>query len=845
VKEQGQQTASLLRGLSESEVQARRAGGQGHTAPPLTSRSYSQIVGENVFTFINVILFALGFGLVLLGRPGDGLVSVGVILSNVVVSVVQEIRAKRTLDRIALLTRPTAAVIRDGRERSVPPEELVVGDLLRVGSGDQIVLDGSVVGEGRMLVDESQLTGESNLIPKQAGDPVFSGSFCVNGGAWYVAEKVGAASLANQLTVGARAFRRVLTPLQRQIHLALRVILLMVVYVELLLFIDAALKQANLVDSVTNATIVAGLVPNGLFLSISIAYALGAVRIIRFGALVQQSNAIESLSNVDVLCLDKTGTLTANRLQVASLHPIGMSEDDLRGILGAVVASAATYNKTSEAIAAAFPGRAHRVVSEVPFSSARKWSAVALDGQGEGDNASMRGVYAFGAPEMLQSYLASSGDPAPLPGQSIEARANAWTAQGLRVLLVAHHPNPSRLKDEGDASRLPEGMTPIGLVSLRDELRPEARETLSAFVRSGVRPKIISGDHPQTVASLARQAGLGPDIRLVSGPELETMDEAQFAQAAASSTIFGRITPHQKERLVEALRQRGHYVAMIGDGVNDVLSLKKANLGVAMQSGSQATRGVADIVLMNDSFAALAPAVQEGQRIVNGMQDILKLYLARIGTFALVILSSMMVGGMFPIALRQGSLVTLLSVGIPTVLLAVWAQPRPLPKAGLLRRLAHFVLPPVALTSLLGLLLFYGSLILEASASVGIEPGLTPDQIDQIYQNALPIAQTALASFMVLCGLLLVVFVEPPTPWWEGGDRLSGDWRPTLLAAVLLIAFGVVSLVPSLRVVFALAALGWAHAGLVAAAVLVWLCLVRWAWRRRLLERFLSLDPVW
>ncbi len=839
------QAALLLRGLSEDEVRARRANGQGNVAPPATGRSYSQIVRENVFTFINIILFALGFGLVLLGRPGDGVVSVGVILSNVIVSVVQEIRAKRTLDRITLLTRPTATVIRDGQERSLPPEDLVVGDLLKVGPGDQIVLDGSVVGDGRMSVDESQLTGESNLIPKQASDPVFSGSFCVSGSAWYVAEKVGAASLANQLTEGARAFRRVLTPLQRQIHLALRVILLMVVYVELLLFIDATLKQANLVDSVTNATIVAGLVPNGLFLSISIAYALGAVRIIRFGALVQQSNAIESLSNVDVLCLDKTGTLTANRLQVDGLYPIGMSEDDLRGILAAVVASAVTNNKTSEAIAAAFPGRARRIVSEVPFSSARKWSAVALDSQGEGDDPSVKGVYALGAPEMLQPYLARTADPTSSSGQSIEARARDWTARGLRVLLVAHYPDPSRLTDAGDASRLPEGMSPIGLVSLKDELRPEAREALSAFVRSGVRPKIISGDNPQTVASLARQAGLGPDIGLVSGPELETMDEAQFAQAAASTTVFGRITPHQKERLVEALRQRGHYVAMIGDGVNDVLSLKKANLGVAMQSGSQATRGVADIVLMNDSFAALAPAVQEGQRIVNGMQDILKLYLTRIGTFALVILSSMMVGGLFPIALRQGSLVTLLSVGIPTVLLAVWAQPRRLPKASLLRRLTHFVLPPVVLTSLLGLVLFYGTLLLEASATAGMKTGLTPDQIGQAYQNALPIAQTALASFMVLCGLLLVVFVEPPSRWWEGGDRLSGDWRPTLLAAVLLIAFGAISLAPDLRNVFSLVPLGWTHAGLVGVAVLVWLLLVRWTWRRRLLERFLGLEPVW
>jgi cation-transporting ATPase E len=826
-------TTSPLQGLTEFEAQARRAKGQGNSVPPATGRTYAQIVRENVFTFINSVLFLLALALVLVGRPLDAILSVGVIATNIAVSVVQETRAKRTLDRIALLTRPKATIIRDGQERPIAPEELVVGDVLKVSAGDQIVLDGAVI-HGRMSVDESQLTGESNLIFKQPGDPVYSGSFCMSGSAVYVAEKVGEASLANQITSGARAFRRVLTPLQRQINLVIRIMLLIIIYIEVLLVFNAVVKLVPAAESVTQATMIASLVPNGLFVSIAITYALAAVRIIRFGALVQQSNAVESLSSVNVLCLDKTGTLTANRLQVSQLYAIAVGEQELQSTLGAMVASAAARNKTGEAIAAAYPERPRRALAEVPFSSARKWSAVALEDD-------RRGVFALGAPEMLQPYLGADGEAPSVVWQQISAQAGAWTSQGLRVLLVAHHPDPIRLKDESDASRLPNGMTPLGLVSLSDELRPEAREALAAFSAMGVEPKIISGDDPETVAALARQAGLSPEIRLVSGLELDRMDEPQLAQAAASGTIFGRITPQQKERLVDSLRRQGRYVAMIGDGVNDVLSLKKANLGIAMQSGSQATRNVADIVLMNDSFTALAPAVAEGQRIVNGMHDIFKLYMARIATVVLTILSSLVIGA-FPLGLRNGSLVTLLTVGIPTILLAFWARPGQRRRGGLRRELTHFVTPAAILSSLIGLLVFYGTLLLDTQRSGLSAPGLSPDQVNVTIGGSAALAQTALASFLSVCGLFLIIFVEPPTEWWTGGDVLSGDWRPTALAVGLFLAFVAIVSTPALRAFFALEPLEPVYVALVAAAVMVWMFAVRLSWRKRLIERFLELN---
>jgi cation-transporting ATPase E len=726
-------------GLSEQEVVARRAAGQGNTTPPPTGRTYSQIIRENVFTFINNILFLLGIVLVVVGRPLDALVSVGVITINIVVSVVREIRAKRTLDLIALLTRPTATVLRDGQERAVAPDQLVIGDVLRVGAGDQVVLDGQVLA-GRMRVDESQLTGESDLVPKERGDPVYSGSYCANGSAYYTVEKVGAASLANQITAGARSFRRVLTPLQQQINLVIRIMLLIMLFLQLLLVCNALVNVVPFRESIGQATILAGLVPNGLFLSIAVAYALGAVRILRYGALVQQANAIESLSNVDVLCLDKTGTLTANRLQVTTTHPLGRSRQQLQQVLGVVAASATTRNKTSEAIIAAFPASPTLLLAEVPFSSARKWSAVAVarEATGVAPGDVLSGIYALGAPEVLGPYL---GDP---NWPEITATVDSWTNQGLRVLLLAHHPDPALLEDQGDTSRLPEGMTPLGLVGLSDELRPEAKETLASFVAAGVAPKIISGDNPETVAALALQAGLGPEIKLVSGLALAQMSEAELVHATEETTIFGRITPRQKEQLVETLRARGHYVAMIGDGVNDVLSLKKANLGIAMQSGSQATRGVADIVLVNDSFAALAPAVLEGQRILNGMQEILKLFLARISTIALVIISALVVG-IFPLAVRNNSVITLLTVGIPTVFLAYRARPSQQPRLRLAHDLWHFVLPAAILSSLLGLVVFYGTLELRLW-SQGLLGG-SPDSavVERATLLNTPYAQTALS----------------------------------------------------------------------------------------------------
>ena len=375
----------------------------------------------------------------IVGRPVDALVSLGVIMTNVIVGIVQEIRAKRTLDRIALLTRPTAAVVRGGAVVQVAPDELVLGDLVALEAGDQVVLDGRLV-TGAVGLDESQLTGESTWSASGPGTRSSAARSPRPAPGSYIAEKVQAASFANQLTAGARSFRRVITPLQGEVNLVIRVVLGIVIYLEILLVIRGLVQAVAPGDVVADATLLAGLVPNGLFVSIAVAYALGAVRIIRFGALVQQANAIESLSHVDVLCLDKTGTLTANELAVDAVRPLGgASEDEVTAALAALAASASSRNKTSEAIAARWPADARPLLAEVPFSSARKWSAVAFAADGP-DGGWMPGVVALGAPTFLHRYLAPGPDGEAAGWPEVRDGTAAWTDAGLRVLLVATLP---------------------------------------------------------------------------------------------------------------------------------------------------------------------------------------------------------------------------------------------------------------------------------------------------------------------------------------------------------------------------------------------------------------------
>ena len=953
---------ATTRGLSDAEAARRRSAGQGNDVQVHAGRTYRQIVRANVFNFINNLYFGLGILLIALGRYLDAVVAVGVILANTLVSLFQEIRAKRTIDRIAILTRPKATIVRDAVERAVDPSEIVVGDLLRLHPGDQVVVDGRVRGEGRMEIDESLLTGESDLVLKTDDDELLSGSFCATGGGHYEAEKVGLDSFANKLTAKATSYRRELTPLQREVYTIIRTLLIVVLVFTVLVWTRSITEHLPFVEGVRMSTVVVALIPNGLVLSIALAYALGAVRMLGKGMLIQQGNAIESLSNVDVLCTDKTGTLTSNVISLHEVTPLGDADEDLETLLGDYAATTTDVNRTIEALAAAYHGIRRRPSSEAFFSSRRKWSGLAF---AEG---SLRGTYVLGAPEVVGHAVpegvgfAAPGampeqgatavddgersDPATVPawqepsrwdwwpwshprrgngegntageepvagtavGGAVEAgvggaadaagdaavagadgpaqpalfgdeafltpgdgsggppRGVPWrehaalrAAAGYRVLLFAAAPEPVAFADEPE---LPPGLRPLAVVTLRDELRPHVQTTLEEFGQAGIEVKVISGDDPRTVAALALQAGLAAGeppgaaeaaddrIRVVpegaaettdvtgfatlSGADLDVLSGDEFDAAATRTRIFGRVTPEQKQGLLQALRRRGRHVAMIGDGVNDVVALKEANVSVAMNSGAQAARGVADLVLLNDSFDVLPYAFREGQRILNGMNDILRMFMVRILAKAGLV-GVVAAGGGFPLAPRQASMLSFIGAGIPAVAFAVWARPGPVPKTSLVRRLARFVLPAALAQLLITLAVYYIWSAVYENLYIADHPAATEADL---LVNALPPAQTATTIVAALCGILVVPLLAPPSEWWVGGAPLRRDWRFAALTVALFAVFVLSVATQAGRTLFELTALPLYQYAALGAAAFGWLMLVRWVWRSGVLDRWLG-----
>lgn len=811
---QGRAAEPAGQGLTEAEVRARRAQGEGNDVEPPTSRTYWQIVRANLFTVINSILVGLGVALLIMGRVSDAIITAGIVVINAVVNTVQEVRAKRQLDRIALLVRPQVTVIRAGGRVTLHPREIVRGDLVLAQPGDQIVADGRIIGAGRLEVDEALLTGEADPITKEAGDTVHSGSFCISGSAQYIAEQVGAASLINGLTASARTFRQVRTPLQREVDLLMRLLVVIVAFIGLLFALVTQFNQTPLTAGLQIAAVLAGLIPNGLIFMVTIAYAIGALRLAESDLLIQQTNAIESFSNVDILCLDKTGTLTANRLELHALAPLALHEQPFRELLGAYAASVSAHNPTSAAIAAALDGQARPVQGEIPFNAARKWGALTF-----GD-----GTYALGAPDIL--FPSADLPIEPLRG---------WIGQGLRVLLLARFPEGLPCQSGATQPQLPTTVIPLGLIALREELRPEAAATLQELAGAGVAVKVISGDHPTAVAALARQAGLGEDLRAVSGAELDNLTAEQFAQVASEGTIFGRITPQQKARLIAALRSRGHYVAMIGDGVNDVLSLKEAQVGIAMQSGSAAARAVADIVLLRDSFAAVPRAFAEGQRIVTGLRDCLALYLVRLTYMILAILAIGLIVGSFPFSPKNTALISFLTLGLPTYAFIAWGQTGVQRRRGVIGGLIPFI----ASGGLMMTLLLLASFVVAYAGMLDWQP-LGPHS-PILAGHADDAARSALTTAAVLGGAVLISTMHLPFHSWGVPIAMRARLRPTFLALGIVGLYTLILVIPTLRTFFELVLLPPSAYAAIGGAVALWAFGLWGLWRTRLTERLLGL----
>ncbi|HEX8346815.1 MAG TPA: HAD-IC family P-type ATPase, partial [Actinoplanes sp.] len=832
-------------GLTSAEVAAARTRGETNHVAAAPSRGYRRILQANLFTFFNNVLFTIGLTLLVLGRTKDAVVSVGLGLLNSLIGSVQEIRAKRKLDRLKLLHRTPCRVIRDGVQRQVPPEELVRGDLIRITAGDQVAVDGPVTGGGRIEVDESLVTGETAPVLKRAGDRLLSGSLCLAGTCLQTAEAVGPHTHAAAMTAAAKSWTVERTPLQGRIDVIVRLIMVTVAVMSAAILAQAALAGLSLVRVVQTAAVLSGLIPYGLFFLITVSYAVGAATIARRGALIQRISAVESLSNVDVLCTDKTGTLTTGILRLAHLELLGDDDPaEVRHLLGSMARSTAGTDPTTAAIAGALPGTRLQVADEVPFSAARRWSAV----RGARPAADPPpGCYVLGALESLHDALPPG---AAAPGSRLHTRAGDLTGQGLRVLLFAAAVEPGADLHSADGEpRLPP-LRPLALVALHDEVRPGAAEALADLSSSGVAVKIISGDDPRTVAAVARRIGIdGPAPR--TGAELEAMTPEAFGDAVAHGVVFGRVTPALKERMLTALREQGRYTAMIGDGVNDIPSLKRANVGIAMGSGNSVACDVADVILLDDSFAAIAPAQREGRRIITGITTSMHLYLSRVSTSILVVIGVAILGLGFPYEPAQVALV-LFTVGLPTMVLTAWAPPNP-PDPGMVASLARFVVPAALVTSVFGVAVYAGlyrlvqAVLPETEVPAGLVErfegfGLTRYDTAFTDQAATIVAQTGLTVFTSLAAFVLILFLQPPSRTFTGWAPVHTDKRPALLVATLMAVFVLILVAPPLADYFSLIRDPAAFL-LVGLAFPPWFFTLRAFWRHHLLHRMLGLRP--
>ncbi|CAN1211973.1 HAD-IC family P-type ATPase [Tumidithrix helvetica PCC 7403] len=648
-------------GLNETEVSDRVKRGDINVVVLRSSRTYKDIFKENVLTLFNISFGVVLVVLAALGQVTDAIFSGFTVFSNIVVGVVQEIQAKLMLDKLALLSVQQVTVRRDGVSLIVPLNEVVRDDLIELKPGDRAPVDGGVVFSQMVEMDESLLTGESDPVPKQIDDVVLSGSFCLAGSCVFKAEKIGNESYAVKLSQSSRVYKRVFTPLQKKIDTIVEVLVLGLIVASFLHLASSLNSGLSIVDTLRYySVIINSFVPAGLVLSISVAFALGAVAISRRRTLIQKINAVDSMNSVRVLCTDKTGTLTQNKLVVQSIIPLGDTEESsLRELIALYTTLMATQNSSARAMAGfvGFPRSQERKADEVAFSSSRKWGAISLE---------LGTTILVGSPEMLLS------DP------EAQERARQISSEGLRVIAVVTTEKADMGSMLGDGSgkssspTLPVNLKDRGLVILEDALRHDVIDTIASLQAKDIVIKVISGDSVETVTSIARQAGiLVADGTTYSQKQLEALDAQAFSRAALTGSVFGRITPDTKRRLINAMVKRGAYVAMVGDGVNDVPAFKEAQLAIAMNDGAQISKDVADIVLLDNNLSALPQAFAAGDDIKQKILSSAKLYLTK---NIMVILTISFVGFVqlpFPIEPRQMTILTMAVVGVPTILIAL------------------------------------------------------------------------------------------------------------------------------------------------------------------------------
>ncbi len=778
--------ATQIQGLSEAEVLARVEVGQTNHVRQKTSRSLRSIIRENIFTLFNAILVGAATLVLIFGHPQD-VVFGAVMVFNAIIGIVSEVRAKRTLDALAILDAPQALVVREGQERAIPTGEVVLDDVLVLKLGEQVCADGIVLESFGLEVNESILTGESAPVRKHKGDEVLSGTSVVAGSALVRTTAVGSATYAQGISRKARAYIRTVSHIQVSINRVLRVISALLIPVIIL----TLWSQTRIADSDTgwnHAVVLAvasgvGMIPQGLVLLTSLNFAIGSATLARRGVLVQELAAVEVLARVDALCLDKTGTLTTGEIIAKE---IALTGDEARGRAALRTLVFDRTNETARAIADYLEDRGRwerendgtreegegrwergndgtREEGEgrwereeatwvMPFSSARKWSAFGNE----------EGAWYLGAPEILSPHSQDSSHASPF-AEMLAAR----TREGMRVVALAHSPGAAQSED------LPKHRDLVGIVVLAEELRPDAKDTLDYFAQQKVRVRVISGDNPSTVGAIATRAGLvrpdGAPLVIADARDLpDDLLSDEFQKAVITTDVFGRVTPEQKRAMVQALQADGHCVAMTGDGVNDALALKDADLGIAMGNGAQATKAVAQLVLVDSKFSVLPGVVAEGRRIIANMERVSALFLAKTVYAAVIVFACAILALQYPFLPRHFTYIDAFTIGIPAFFLALASNSR--------RYVPGFLQRTLALAVPSGVILSAAALTAYLLIGNGRVEGQTG----------------ATLALMIGAVFLLSVTARPFVPW-----------RVALLASMIAASvFGV--LIPFTRHFFAL-----------------------------------------
>ena len=748
----------VVHGLTAAEVAERVAAGQINDAPNVNSRSISDIIKANTLTWFNGLIGAMWIVMLLIAPIQDSLFGF-VIVANTAIGIIQEFRAARALAKLAVIGEAKPVVRRDGTDVPVSAHEVVLDDVIVLTTGDQLVVDGEVLVADGLEIDESLLTGEADPVDMKIDDQVMSGSFVVAGSGLYRATRVGRDSFAAGLTEQAKKFHQTNSELRDSINRFIRLLSYLLLPVGLLLFFSQWLRADLPINEVLRGTIagMVTMVPEGLVLLTSIAMAVAVIRLAAKKVLVQDLPAVEVLARVDTICVDKTGTLTEPGMQVRDVVSL-VDNAATSAALGALAAVESSPNLTLQAVGARYPNPAWLVQQSVPFSSARKWSAATFAGHG---------TWVIGAPEMLLA----DGDP-------VRTRADTIAGDGARVLLLANG------ADAPDAESGPGQVTPVALIVIDQTLRPDAAETVAYFLEQDVRVKVISGDNAATVGAIAAQAGVPGAENPVDARTLP-QDTVEVAKVLETASVFGRVTPVQKQSMVDALHLQGCTVAMTGDGVNDVLALKSADLGIAMGSGSGATRAVAQLVLLDDKWAVMPSVVAEGRRVLGNIERVADVFLTKSFYAIFISIATGVFAVAFPFLPRHISLIGALTIGIPGFFLALMPNTERF-RPGFFKRVLVFTAPAGAVAALAaftsyGIALNIGETLGDAQSAATVTLFIVTTAV--LIQSARPLSLLRLGIVALMIVLFLgVLFI----PFFSNFFALSLDPERYSLVAIVV-----------------------------------------------------------